>query len=93
MLNKTKGGILINVSKNTPGNHHTGGLCYVYCNLKNRKADDTQKELFILLEEISQHLHGKMSTAPVLGKIWGKLWREKGFLVMVVGDRRALQLC
>lgn len=89
MLNKTGGGFLINISKNTPGNQHRGGLRYVYLNLNNKKADDTQKELFLLLEEISQHLRGKMSTAPVPEKKWGKVCEEKSFLVTAVGDRRA----
>lgn len=93
MLNKTGGCFLINISKNTPGNQHRGGLRYVYLNLNNKKADDTQKELFLLLEEISQHLRGKMSTAPVPEKKWGKVCEEKSFLVTAVGDRRALQLC
>lgn len=80
MLNKTGGGILKNMLKKYTWERAQGkaSLCLLWLNSK--KADDTQKEYSLLLQEVSQHLHGKMSTTPVLEKKWGKSFNKRPFL-------------
>lgn len=80
MLNKTGGGILKNILRKYTWERAEGKapLCLLWLNSK--KADDTQKEYSLSLQEVSQHLHGKMSTTLVLEKKWGKSFKKGPFL-------------